>query len=58
MNDSKIVGTIIKEKRIAKGLTQKELANLLFVEHTTISRWECGYGYPNIETIQRIYKFF
>lgn len=54
MNDAEKVGLLIKQKRIEKGLTQKDLANKLFVENTTISRWECGLGYPNVSILPKL----
>lgn len=56
MNDPKAVWEIIKKYRLKKGLTQKGLAALLFVEETTVSRWECGIGYPNMYLIDDICK--
>ena len=44
--------------RKQKGLTQEELANLLFVSRTAVSKWESGRGYPNIESLKAIAKFF
>lgn len=54
MNSPKEVGEIIKESRTNKGLTQKELAKILYVEEVTISRWECGLGYPNVATMEKL----
>ena len=41
------IGKIIKEQRIKKGLTQKELAELLKVSAQAVSKWERG-GTPDI----------
>ena len=38
------------ELRKQKGLTQEELAEVLFVSRTAISKWESGRGYPNIDS--------
>ena len=54
MNSPKRVGNIIKDYRLRKQLTQKQLANLLFVEESTVSRWECGLGYPNTALFDKI----
>ena len=35
-------GLYIKESRINKNYTQQELADLLFVDVTTVSKWERG----------------
>ena len=52
--DSKEVGRTIARLRKAKGMTQKELADSLFVIDKTISRWECGYGLPSVDTLPKI----
>ena len=44
--------------RKQKGLTQEELAEKLYVSRTAISKWESGRGYPNIESLKEIAKFF
>lgn len=48
----------LQELRKAKGLTQEELAQALFVSRTAISKWESGRGYPNIDSLKSIAKFF
>ena len=48
----------IQELRKQKGLTQEELAARLFVSRTAISKWESGRGYPNIDSLKAIAKFF
>jgi len=48
----------IQELRKAKGLTQEELAQALYVSRTAVSKWESGRGYPNIESMKAIAKFF
>jgi len=44
--------------RKQKELTQEELAEVLFVSRTAISKWESGRGYPNIDSLKGIAKFF
>ena len=44
--------------RKQKGLTQEELAGLLYVSRTAVSKWESGRGYPNIDSLKAISKFF
>lgn len=46
------------ELRKSKGLTQEELAEVLFVSRTAISKWESGRGYPNIDSLKEISKYF
>ena len=48
----------LQELRKLKGLTQEELAGSLYVSRTAISKWESGRGYPNIESLKAIAKFF
>ena len=48
----------LQELRKSKGLTQEELAESLFVSRTAISKWESGRGYPNIDSLKEISKFF
>ena len=48
----------LQELRKQKGLTQEELAQALFVSRTAISKWESGRGYPNIDSLKGVAKFF
>ena len=48
----------LQQLRKQKGLTQEELAESLFVSRTAVSKWESGRGYPNIESLKAIAKFF
>ena len=48
----------LQELRKKKGLTQEELAEILFVSRTAVSKWESGRGYPNIESLKAISAFF
>ena len=48
----------LQELRKRKGLTQEELAEVLYVSRTAISKWESGRGFPNIESLKSISKFF
>lgn len=41
------IGAFIKERRKAKGLTQVQLAVDIGVSEKTISKWECGNGFPD-----------
>ncbi len=45
--DLQIIGKFIKEQRKAKGLTQLQLSEKLNVSEKTISKWECGNGFPD-----------
>lgn len=48
----------LQELRNRKGITQEELAQKLYVSRAAISKWESGRGYPNIESLKAIAKFF
>ena len=48
----------LQELRKRKGLTQEELAEALYVSRTAISKWESGRGYPSIDSLKEISKFF
>ena len=48
----------LQELRKQKGLTQEELAEQLYVSRTAISKWESGRGYPNIDSLKAIARFF
>ena len=48
----------LQELRKHKGLTQEELAESLYVSRTAISKWESGRGYPNIDSLKEISRFF
>ncbi|MBO5837696.1 MAG: helix-turn-helix transcriptional regulator [Oscillospiraceae bacterium] len=48
----------LQELRKKEGLTQEELAQSLYVSRTAISKWESGRGYPNIDSLKAIAKFF
>jgi len=53
-----MVGENIKDLRIKKGLTQKELADELFVTAQAVSRWENNEVEPSISTIKQMAKIF
>ena len=48
----------LQRLRIGKNLTQEQLAKQLYVSRTAVSKWESGKGYPNIESLKCISKFF
>lgn len=48
----------LQELRKSKGLTQEEPAEVLFVSRTAISKWESGRGYPSIDSLKEISRFF
>lgn len=52
------IGKKLKEKRQEANLTQKELAEILFVSRQTISSWEVGRTYPDLETLVAISELY
>ena len=52
------IGDKIKEHRLKKEWTQEQLAQLLNVSRPTVSSWEVGRNYPDLETIIAISDLF
>ena len=48
----------LQELRKSRGMTQEELAQALFVSRTAISKWESGRGYPSIDSLKELSRFF
>ena len=48
----------LQELRKERGITQKELADRLFVSRTAVSKWESGRGYPGIDSLKAIAAYF
>ena len=40
-------GKFIADRRKQKKLTQAELANIIGISEKTVSKWECGNGFPD-----------
>ena len=51
-------GEKLQELRKNKGLTQEELAEVLYVSRTAVSKWESGRGYPKIQSLKDLADFF
>ena len=49
--DQVIIGRFIAEERKKKGYTQKQLAEKLNISDKTISKWECGNGFPEVSLL-------
>ena len=56
--DTKKIGEFLKKLRKEKGLTQEQLAEILFVSGRTISRWETGTNMPDLGILIRIAEFY
>lgn len=52
--DKEKFGKFFKELRLKKNYTQLDIADLLFVDVSTVSKWERGVSYPDITLIPRI----
>ena len=52
------IGKTIVSLRTAGGMSQNELADLLFVSRTLISKWESGIRRPDLPMIERIAAAF
>lgn len=48
----------IKKLRIERGLTQKQLADILDVDRTTIVKYETGKNGPSSEQLEKLANFF
>ena len=48
----------LQKLRKDQGLTQEELADALYVSRTAISKWESGRGYPSIDSLKEISRYF
>lgn len=45
------IGKKLKQARLKKELTQENIANILNVSRSTISNWEIGRSYPDLESV-------
>lgn len=52
------VGSYISELRKAKKLTQKDLADKLYVSDKTVSKWERGVSMPSIPLLMPLANLF
>ncbi len=48
----------LKELRLEKKLTQKDLAQILNTNNSSVCDWECGRSEPSIEMIIAICQYF
>lgn len=51
LNDS---GSLIRGLRKAKGITQKDIADILGIQPKTVSKWETGNGFPDVSYISEL----
>ena len=48
----------LKELRLRKGLTQKELSEAIFVSRSAVAKWENGLGLPSPASYEALLDFF
>ena len=53
-----MIGNNIKKLRMQRGMTQKNLADQLFVSPQAVSRWEVGSALPDASNILQLSKLF
>ena len=51
-------GEKLQGLRKGRSLTQEQLAEALYVSRTAVSKWESGRGYPSIDSLREISRFF
>ena len=51
-------GTYIKNERILKGKSQKDLAKALGIKRQSISKWETDKAYPDIDKLVELSKYY
>ena len=48
----------LKALRLSHGLTQAQLASVIFVSRSAVAKWENGLGVPNAESMQALQSFY
>lgn len=56
--DTKKIGEFLKILRKEKGLTQEQLAEILYVSGRTVSRWETGNNMPELSVLIQMAEFY
>ena len=56
--ESNVFGARLRELRLGKGLTMKEVGNYLHLSEATVSRYESGLMEPKWTTIQVLAEYF
>lgn len=52
------IGKQIQQRRTAAGISQEELAERLYITRQTLSNWETGKTYPDINSLLRLSDLF
>lgn len=56
--NQKQIGLFLKELRKQKGLTQRQLAEILGVSDRSVSRWESGNNMPDLSILVELADFY
>ena len=56
--DQKKIGSLLKELRKEKGLTQEQLAEHFLVSARSVSRWENGINMPELSPLVELADFY
>ena len=56
--EQKTMGQIISTLRKEKGMTQKELADMLDITDKAVSKWERDVSFPDTQTLPRLAQIF
>ena len=56
--DQKKIGSLLRELRKEKGLTQEQLAEHFGVSNTPVSRWENGSNMPDLSLLVEIADYY
>ena len=51
-----VTGSMIRQMREKKNMTQEDLAAQLFVSSKAVSKWETGQGLPDISLLEPLAK--
>ncbi|MCI9263747.1 MAG: helix-turn-helix transcriptional regulator [Oscillospiraceae bacterium] len=54
MEEKRSFGEYLRKKRLEMALTQKDLAQRLYVTESTVSKWERGLSYPDVSLVTAI----
>ena len=54
MDEKKSFGEYIRRKRLGQSLTQRQLAQALYVTESSVSKWERGLSYPDVSLVPAI----
>ena len=53
-----MLGDKIKDLRVKNNITQEELAKEIYVTRNAISKWENNRGFPNLDSLKLLAKYF